>query len=97
MKNIFLTLALLLTVSFAFAEKGIENKTPDLFINSSDIGFNNLTETNNDLLFTCYVTVYIYDSSGRYVGYVDYVFENVASESDCYYLGKGVGLSYGIY
>jgi len=92
MKNLFLSVVLLLTVSFAFAANDVETvstfdveKTVELN-NTVDFTAFDLTSENYSItkvVGTCYITLSFYGEDGEHLATHTLAFEGVANEQEC--------------
>ena len=92
MKNLFLTVVLLLTVSFSFANNEVEKistydveETFEVTNSVKLLAFDFTTENYSitKIVGTCYVTIGFYDSDGNKVAQRTIQFNNVSSEKEC--------------
>lgn len=92
MKNLFLSVVLLLTVSFAFANNEVEKvsifnieETLEL-TNSVELTTFDFTAENYSItkvVGTCYITLSFYGEDGEHLATHTLAFEGVANEQEC--------------
>jgi hypothetical protein len=83
MKNLFLSLAFMLIVSFAFANNSTQSNSSNFKLESFEDYSNFRTEINKDLIGTCYMTISAYDEDGNKIKSWVLQFNNVDSAEDC--------------
>jgi hypothetical protein len=99
MKNLFLSVVLLLTVSFAFANNDVEKvstfnveETIELVnsIEFADADFSMEIKNSLETVGTCYITLGFYGEDGEYLGGVVLEITGVGSAQECSDLGDAI-------